>query len=216
MTIHDVFRQTPYEPVFTEVAMKDADGSFIKAVADEVDELERAKERIRQGRMVREGRAVLALVDEKPTNPKDIIGSDKLPLGQVPASAIAYAALGHLEGTLKYGLVNWREVGVRWSIYYDACLRHMAKVHNGEWEDAATGVPHLGNALACINIIVDAYESGKLVDDRPKPAPVAGLIDRFTEKVKRLKGLFAHHQPQHYTQAYEVERAKEVAVPPAR
>ena len=155
-------------------------------------------------------------IGEKPTNPKDIIGSDKLPLGQVPASAIAYAALGHLEGTLKYGLVNWREVGVRWSIYYDACLRHMAKVHNGEWEDAATGVPHLGNALACINIIVDAYESGKLVDDRPKPAPVAGLIDRFTEKVKRLKGLFAHHQPQHYTQAYEVERAKEVAVPPAR
>jgi hypothetical protein len=138
-------------------------------------------------------------LDPKPSNPKDIIGSDKLPVSLVPDTAIAYATLGHLEGMLKYGLVNWRECGVRTSIYLDALGRHIAKFKNGEWEDPTTGVPHLGSALACINIIIDAYECGKLVDDRPKSAPVASLIDRFTAKVVHLKTLFKDHHPHHYT-----------------
>lgn len=142
---------------------------------------------------------VVIPIDAKPSNPKDVIGSDKLPLGLVPASSIAYQTLGHLEGNLKYGLVNWREMGVRFSIYYDACLRHLTKLNEGEWADPKTNVPHLGNALACLGIIVDAYECGKLVDDRPMSAPVAGLIDRFSENVKHLKDMFKEHHPHHYT-----------------
>ena len=34
----------------------------------------------------------------KPTNPKDIIGSNKVPMSMVPETALAYAALGLLEG----------------------------------------------------------------------------------------------------------------------
>jgi hypothetical protein len=137
--------------------------------------------------------------EPKPSNPKDIIGSDKLPLSLVPDTTIAYLTLGHLEGMLKYGLVNWRECGVRTSIYLDALARHVAKFKSGEWADPETRVPHLANALACLSIIVDAHECGKLIDDRPKPAPVAPLIDRSGGIVKHLKALFADRNPHHYT-----------------
>src|SRR5882724_2517752 len=122
-------------------------------------------------------------MNDKPSNPKDIIGSNKLPMGLVPATTKAYLALGHAEGHIKYGLVNWREAGVKASIYLDALERHIEKWKNGEEEDPETTVPHLANALACISIIVDAKECGKLIDDRPKSAPIGGLIDRFSLKL---------------------------------
>jgi hypothetical protein len=142
--------------------------------------------------------AIKTQEDVKLSNPKDIIGSDKVPLGLVPGTTKVYLAIGHLEGMLKYGLVNWREAGVRASIYLDALDRHIEKYKNGEWEDQTTKVPHLANALACISIIVDAYECGKLVDDRPKQAPVSEVIDKFSEKVKHLKELFKDYKPHHY------------------
>lgn len=142
--------------------------------------------------------AVASALDEKPTNPKDFIGTDKLPLGLVPGSALAYQSLGHLEGNLKYGLANWRAAGVRTSIYIDALLRHTLKFVNGEWEDPETHVPHLGSMGACINIIIDAYECGKLVDDRPKSAPVAAVIDRLSDVVKHLRELHKDKHPHHW------------------
>jgi hypothetical protein len=57
----------------------------------------------------------------KDTNPKDAVGSDKLPLHLWPESATMYGCLGLLEGMSKYGRSNWRAAGVRASIYYDAC-----------------------------------------------------------------------------------------------
>lgn len=135
----------------------------------------------------------------KASNPKDIVGSDKLPMSLVPGSLKAYATLGFLEGMLKYGLVNWREVGVRASIYMDALERHYEKFKNGEWEDKTTGVPHLASMLACIGIIIDSYENGNLTDDRPKQAPTSELIDRLEANVKRLKALHADKNPKHYT-----------------
>jgi hypothetical protein len=137
-------------------------------------------------------------VETKQTNPKDIIGSDKVPMGLVPAITIAYAALGHLEGNLKYGLVNWREAGVRTSIYIDACLRHIEKFKEGEWADKITQVPHLANALACISIIIDAYHAGKLNDDRPKPTEASKVIDGLADVVKHLKNLHKDMRPTDY------------------
>lgn len=135
----------------------------------------------------------------KLSNPKDMIGSDKVPMSLVPATTKAYLAIGHLEGMLKYGLVNWREAGVRVSIYLDALERHLAKWQNGEWRDEKTTVPHLANAIACLSIIIDAYECGKLVDDRPKQAPVTKTIDDLTVTVKHLKSIFGDCNPKHYT-----------------
>jgi hypothetical protein len=149
--------------------------------------------------MIEDGRGVLELLEEKPSNPKDIIGTNKVPLGLVPGTALAYQALGHLEGNLKYGLVNWREAGVRTSIYLDAMLRHIEKFKDGEWEDPETKVPHLGSICACANIIIDAYECGKLEDDRPKSAPTGKVVDRLAGNVKHLRELFKEHNPAHYT-----------------
>lgn len=137
-------------------------------------------------------------IDTKPSNPKDLIGTNKLPLDLVPAVTKAYLALGHLEGSLKYGLVNWREAGVKVSIYVAALNRHVDKYMGGEWEDADTHVPHLANALTCLSIIVDAFECGKLVDDRPKQAPVSAVIDRFGDVVKYLREKFKNARPVDY------------------
>ena len=137
----------------------------------------------------------------KPTNPKDIIGSNKVPMSMVPETALAYAALGLLEGALKYGTVNWRHTGVRASVYLDAMARHVAKWRNGEECDPQTRVPHLGNALACLCILIDAQACGKLTDDRPIPAPTAETIDRLSSVVAHLREIFAECRPQHYTRA---------------
>lgn len=137
-------------------------------------------------------------MNDKPSNPKDVIGSNKVPLGLVPGTTMAYLAIGHLEGDLKYGRVNWREAGVRTMIYIDACLRHLAKFRDGEWDDPVTKVPHLANALACLSIIVDAYHSGKLVDDRPKSAPTAEVIEDLSKVVVSLKQLYGDKKPIDY------------------
>lgn len=136
--------------------------------------------------------------ESKLSNPKDAIGSNKVPMSLVPASAVAYCALGMMEGMLKYGMTNWRECGVKARIYVDAAQRHLAKYFNGEWEDAETHVPHLASAMACIAILIDAHECGKLVDDRPIQAPVSQTIDRLSENVKHLREFFKNENPHHY------------------
>jgi len=137
-------------------------------------------------------------MDEKPSNPKDIIGSNKLPLSVVPTSTKAYLALGHSEGHLKYGFINWREAGIRARIYIDALYRHIDKWMEGEEEDPETGVPHLANAITCLSIIIDAKESGQLIDDRPKSAPVAELQERLAQKLLHLKKLHGDKKPIDY------------------
>lgn len=137
-------------------------------------------------------------LSEKPSNPKDIIGSNKVPLGLVPPVTMAYLSVGHLEGDLKYGRVNWREAGVRFMIYMDACLRHLEKLRDGEWADPVTQVPHLANAMCCLSIIADAHHSDKLIDDRPKSAPSASVIDEMGKVVTHLKELYKDKKPIDY------------------
>lgn len=137
-------------------------------------------------------------MNDKPTNPKDLIGSNKLPLEMVPTSTKAYLALGHAEGHIKYGLVNFREAGVKASIYVAALNRHLDKWWEGEEEDPDTTVPHLANAIACLSILIDAKECGKLLDDRPKSAPVGGLLERFSKKLVHLKTMFKDKRPTDY------------------
>lgn len=145
--------------------------------------------------------------DTKPTNPKDAIGSDKLPLHLVPSVLNIYASLAFLEGAAKYGCYNWRVAGVRMSIYLAALERHFQKFKDGEWADEKTGVPHLSSMLACIGIILDAKLVGKLTDDRPPVAPTANLIASLEAQVPRLKELFKDHHPHQHTIMDEKEPA---------
>lgn len=149
--------------------------------------------------------------DTKLTNPKDAIGSTKLPTHLAPDTIKIYAALAFCEGALKYGTHNWRASGVRASIYRAALDRHIAKWWNGEDVDPKTGVPHLASAIACIGIIADAQLLGKLTDDRPPSSPeLLKMIDDAAATVAGLKKLFENETPYHWTIADDAElRARE-------
>lgn len=135
----------------------------------------------------------------KSTNPKDSIGATKIPLHLVPTTAIALAALAHHNGRGKYGAWNWRIAGVRASIYLDALFRHVSRWIHGEEVDPEDGVPNLGGALACLNIIIDARACGKLVDDRPPSFDVAKFFADLTPLVAALNAKHAERHPRHYT-----------------
>lgn len=130
-------------------------------------------------------------------NPKDLVGSNKLPLHLWPTTASAMGCVALLNGALKYGRSNWRHTGVRSSVYVDACQRHLAAWFEGEESDEE-GVPHLSAALACLAIIVDCQAAGKLKDDRQFPGGHRKLIDSLTPHVKRLRELHSDKSPKHY------------------
>lgn len=132
-------------------------------------------------------------------NPKDSIGSTKLPIHLWPATATVMGCVGMLEGREKYGRSNFRAVGIRASIYVDACKRHLDAWFEGEECAPDSGVPHLANALACLAIIVDAQAAGKLTDDRQVGGGYRELVEALTPHVARLQKLHADKRPKHYT-----------------
>lgn len=139
------------------------------------------------------------MTETKPTNPKDAIGSDKLPLHLWPKTASVVGSLALLDGASKYGRSNFRAIGVRASIYVDAAERHLTAWFEGEDVDPDSGLPHLGHALACLAILVDAEACGKLNDDRMISGGYRALVERHTPDVARIKAHHADKAPHHYT-----------------
>jgi Domain of unknown function (DUF5664) len=137
----------------------------------------------------------------KETNPKDAVGSDKLPMHLWPSSATAYGTIGLLNGMLKYGRSNWREAGIRPSIYVDACKRHLDDWFEGQECDPEDGVHNLSAALACLAILVDAIETGNMNDDRNfNGGSWRAARAKMEPEVKRLKELHSKRkEPKHYT-----------------
>lgn len=137
----------------------------------------------------------------KASNPKDMIGSDKIPYHLWPETATIMGSLGLLDGALKYGRGNWREAGVKASIYVDALRRHTDAWFECEDTDPDSQLHHFCHMLACMGILADAYANDTLIDDRqfnPKNG-YRRFIDKMTEHVKRLKGVHASKTPKHYT-----------------
>lgn len=149
--------------------------------------------------------AEAAAAGTKPTNPKDVIGSDKLPLHLWPETATAMGCLAFMEGVCKYGLGNFRVVGVRASIYLDALMRHLSAYVSGEDIDPDSGIPHLGKMLACIAIIIDAQAVGKLTDDRTVDSGFTELCKTLTPIVLQIKARHADKSPKHYFHVNETE-----------
>lgn len=136
--------------------------------------------------------------DTKETNPKELIGSSKLPLHLWPTTATAMGCLGLLEG-LKYGRSNFRDSGVKASTYYDALKRHMDAWWEGE-EMSKEGVPHLANALACIAIIVDSKATGMLQDDRAyRGEGYRSFVDELTKLVPNIRDNALAHGAKHFS-----------------
>jgi len=135
----------------------------------------------------------------KDSNPKDRAATNRLDLSLFPDTARVYGALAFTEGDCKYGGYNWRVAGVNASTYIAACGRHLSKWYNGEEADPKTKVPHLANALACIAVIIDATETGKLTDDRPPKVDVAALLNGCEQIVMHLHETYPAG-PERYTE----------------
>lgn len=133
-------------------------------------------------------------------NPKDAIGSDKLPIHLFPATAVALGSLANLHGNLKYGRNNWRAAGIRYTVYLDAIIRHAQAAIEGEDVDPESGLPHEAHILAGTGIIVDARAAGTLIDDRNyKGGFWRKFVEQWTPHVARLKEQFKDKNPKHWT-----------------
>lgn len=107
---------------------------------------------------------------QKPSNPKDAVGATKAPFSTVSMPAVSEAGLAMLEGALKYGRHNYRAVGVRSSVYFDAAMRHLCAWWEGEDIDEDSGLPHITKAIASLLVLRDAQMQGLEFDDRPPTA----------------------------------------------
>lgn len=119
---------------------------------------------------------------DEATNPKDLEGLKKPPLRLVPPALVLWVSKAFEEGAGKYGPFNWRAKKVRRSIYIEAAMRHLLALQDGEDIDPESNLPHECKAAACLAILLDARETGNLVDDRPLPGPAADIIRRLTRK----------------------------------
>lgn len=148
------------------------------------------------------------LPQAKQSNPKDAVGSRKARwFSYVPLRVMAWVGLALLEGARKYGRHNYREAGVRASVYVDACVNgHLQKWWEGEDIDPdtcqldaagnpilSTGLNHIDKAIASLIVLRDGMLQGNWVDDRPpaidRPEEfwpdldkrAAAIIDRYPD-----------------------------------
>lgn len=121
----------------------------------------------------------------KDTNPKDAVGTAKVPFSTIPTPVLAELGLVMLEGARKYGRHNYRAVGVRAGVYYDAAMRHLARFWEGEDLDPDSGMPHLVHAMACCAVLRDSQIQQNWTDDRPPKSPDQWLV-KLNEKAKEI------------------------------
>lgn len=116
------------------------------------------------------------------TNPKDLLGIKKPPISLIPPAGLLHCAMAMKNGAEKYGPYNFRTTNVQSMIYVDAAYRHLMSWADGEELASDSGVHHLGHAMACAAIILDAQTNGTLIDTRPPTGNAAALIARLTVK----------------------------------
>lgn len=115
-------------------------------------------------------------------NPKDLLGVKKPPtLSVIPSTALVHFGQAMQNGAEKYGAFNWREHAVESDVYVDAAMRHIMAWQDCEEFAEDSGVHHLGHAMACLGILLDAQETGNLLDLRME-GPAPALIRRFTKE----------------------------------
>lgn len=120
-------------------------------------------------------------IDKNNTNPKDLLGIKKPSLSLVPPCAIIEIAEAMKDGAKKYGAYNWRKKKVRMTVYLDALLRHTLALIDGDDKTRDSGVSNLAAIGANISILIDAKETGNLIDDRPTKGKAGDLIERLSK-----------------------------------
>ena len=136
------------------------------------------------------------------SNPKDMLGAKKPDATKVPAIAIAHESLAMMDGAGKYDAYNWRANKVVASIYIAACKRHLDLWFEGEEEASDSGCHHLGHARACLGILLDAQETGNLLDDRPATETSRGVLQRVYDKISsKIPAMQERHRKFHADKA---------------
>jgi hypothetical protein len=139
----------------------------------------------------------------KDTNPKDAVGIKKVPMSTVPVPVMMEVGLAMLEGALNYGRHNYRETGVRASVYYDATWRHLGAWWEGEDIDPKSQLSHITKAIACLTVLRDSMIRKNWKDDRP-PQVDAGWIEEYNKHAAYLIDKFPN-PPEPYTNDKPVE-----------
>lgn len=121
----------------------------------------------------------------KSTNPKDAVGTRKVPFSVVPWRVIALIGLALLEGARKYGRHNYRKIGVRASVYIDATMRHLGDWWEGTDIDLDSNLNHIDKAMASLVVLRDSMLQGNWVDDRP-PKVKTGWIQELNLKASAI------------------------------
>lgn len=142
----------------------------------------------------------------KPSNPKDVVGIRKAPMSTVSALVLAEVGVAMLEGAVKYGRHNYRAVGVRASVYYDATRRHLDKWWEGEDLDPDSSLSHITKAITSLVVLRDAMLQGKIEDDRPlQHADVGEFYKRLDMMSSHIIDQHKDKSPHHYTQDDKVD-----------
>ena len=122
---------------------------------------------------------------KKETNPKDAVGVAKVPMSTVPSAPIMELGLAMMEGARKYGRHNYRTAGIRYSVYYDAALRHLMDWYEGTDVDPDSGLSHITKAMACLVVLRDGMIHGNAIDDRP-PRMKEGWQQELNKKAAEI------------------------------
>jgi hypothetical protein len=146
--------------------------------------------------------ALQAASVKKDTNPKDALGVKKPPLHCLPGRVIFELGLAMLEGARKYGAHNYRESGIRYSVYFDAAMRHLWSAWEGEDIDPDSNLPHIIKAMACLAVLRDGQLAGNYVDDRPIRQPGGLGLKDLTPIVLSLMKMY----PDAHFSYTEIER----------
>ena len=139
----------------------------------------------------------------KPTNPKDAVGVLKYAMSYVSAPVLAEIAVGMTEGGHKYGRHNYRVIGVRASIYYDATMRHLMQWWEGEDLDPDSGLSHITKAITSLVVLRDAMIQEMFTDDRP-PTGARDWADDANKRTKALDAKYPNKVPS-YTEVNNIK-----------
>jgi hypothetical protein len=133
-------------------------------------------------------------MSEKLTNPKDAVGIKKAPLSTVSAPVMMEVGVAMMEGARKYGRHNYREAGVRGSVYYDATIRHLVAWWEGEDIDPDSGLSHITKAIASLTVLRDSMIRGNWDDDRP-PKVQEGWLQALNDKAGKVIDKYPNSLP---------------------
>lgn len=99
-------------------------------------------------------------------NPKTVVGLSKPSVFAIPPSAVLEEGKAMAQGRAEYGVLNWRAKRITFSTYYDAIMRHLLALRDGEDIDPKSGAMHLGHIRANAGLMIDAIEHDMMTDDR--------------------------------------------------